>query len=149
MPTRQPALVRPTERTDNEAWKMAFSPDEPRSDDDEEKEQISPVEQKPETQPRFTKKNGEKDADGREIEKGREAFRQAGEASEEPKAREPHVPESAALITANQAEESTGNECAKNRLWHYHPPEQKRAGGTEMDQPGRKSAPVAREAFAD
>src|SRR5450755_2492688 len=134
LPSRQAGIARPAKQSGKKSRKTLFRPDVPGSDDHNEKEQISPMQEEAKTQASFPKENREENANAREIAETFHAFAQAREAGAEPKPGEPRATELAPLITANRTKYCTGDEGAKNRFWCDGSAEQELATGTELDQ---------------
>ncbi len=73
----------------------------------------------------------------------------AGKRHANPKAKKPPAPALPPFVAANRAVKRAGDKGAEDRLRHDDAAENKRAATTEMNQPGKKTAPGTTQPVAD
>src|SRR5687767_8907473 len=128
---------------------MILRPNEPGNGKDDKQEQIRPMEQEPEPEARFAKKNGQERANAAQIKNRERTSCETGEAAAEPKHAEPSPAKFAERVSADKEVDSSRGEKSEEGIGANHPPEEKAASRTKMTQPGDKAAPISGQAFPD
>src|SRR5438045_1075345 len=81
LPCRQVAPDRAAQRVQKKSRKMIFRPDEPRRDEKEKRNEIRPMDEKPETETGFAKENCQQQKNRREIKQSLRPFAQTSQCS--------------------------------------------------------------------